>query len=306
MKQRTCEHGALESDALGIDISKTPHVHAQAVCALRFHKSFNFPVFDETIISLHVSQQQCIYIFQTLFYLCLPNSVLAVGRSCPMGFTARKRERGEEASSSAASAIQKSHLGKWLLEELAWGGLSANQVQKISDLVVQDFESSKVVPPQDLVDYAALGMSGKFPNNIWRDLQRKLGENHYPVLKPLEIPLKVAKDYRKAIVPILWPHEVFAAVYKHYKEEFKVIMTGDVGGCESFWRQVRHTDLFAQHPISSGLRDLRKCASTILFTNPNSCSQPFNSHNSRLTFVTILLSWIHFIITLASPYSHKP
>lgn len=168
-----------------------------------------------------------------------------------MGFTARKRARDEP-----TRAVQ-SHLGQWLLEELAWGGVSAAQVQKIAALAVLDMEN----PPADLQVYASLGSSGLFVNNIWRDLQRHLGENNFPALKSLEVPLKFGKDYRDGILPCLWPHELFASLFHDYPGEWDLLITPGERPIESFWQQVQHTDLFAQHPISSGRRDLRKCAS---------------------------------------------
>ena len=60
-----------------------------------------------------------------------------------------------------------SHLAKYLVEEYAFGGLSANQVQKLSLMAKLDG-----VKHTHIIKLASLGTTGLHPANCNRDLAR--------------------------------------------------------------------------------------------------------------------------------------
>ena len=107
-----------------------------------------------------------------------------------MGFTGRKRARDEANPGDMPSST---HLGNWLLTQVAWGGLSAHQCQQICQLVSLDFQEAGVAAPQEITKFAALGSNGRHVNNCWRDLQTLFGANNFPLPKYITVPLVFGK-----------------------------------------------------------------------------------------------------------------
>ena len=78
-----------------------------------------------------------------------------------------------------------------MLEEYSWGGISAHQVQQISNMARLDG-----LHHRDTDKLASFGTYGRHPNHIDRDL-RKYMESYLPFELPsadgIELPLKVLK-----------------------------------------------------------------------------------------------------------------
>jgi hypothetical protein len=76
----------------------------------------------------------------------------------------------------------------------SWGCLSLPFAQQIAKAACTDLDNARAPPYHDLLVLSRLGNSGKYPNNMQRDLLRHLEE---PVMsKPrfVELPIKINQD----------------------------------------------------------------------------------------------------------------
>ena len=91
-----------------------------------------------------------------------------------------------------------SHLARYLLEEHAFGGLSANQVQKLAMMAKEDG-----VKHTSIDKLASLGASDKYPGNCHRDLHSYMSKYLHPTGQPqvdcVKIPLKIRKGEKAGI-----------------------------------------------------------------------------------------------------------
>ena len=178
-----------------------------------------------------------------------------------MGFIGRKRARDDATHGDMPSST---HLGNWLLTQVAWGGLSAHQCQQICQLVSLDFQEAGVAAPQEIAKFAALGSNGRYVNNCWRDLQRLFGANNFPVPKYITVPLVFGKKKKTALVPIMFPHEVFSALFHSYPSAFQKSLLPSRAHAATFWHAVERTKNFKDHPLSEESRDLSMCSRNMI------------------------------------------
>ena len=85
-----------------------------------------------------------------------------------------------------------SYLARYLLEEFAFGGLSAAQMQKLAMIAKQDG-----IKHTSVDKFASLGTNGKHHSNIQKDLMVYMPKYLKPYSKPeadcVKIPLKILK-----------------------------------------------------------------------------------------------------------------
>ena len=213
----------------------------------------NFPKRCETS---HLAWSACLLHARRL--LCEPRIVWPLQT---MGFTGRKRARDEANPGDMPSST---HLGNWLLTQVAWGGLSAHQCQQICQLVSLDFQEAGVAAPQEITKFAALGSNGRHVNNCWRDLQKLFGANNFPVPKYITVPLVFGKKKKTALVPIMFPHEVFSALFHSYPSAFQKSLLPSRAHAATFWHAVERTKNFKDHPLSEESRDLSMCSRNMI------------------------------------------
>ena len=203
----------------------------------------------------------------------------------------RKRQRAgvEYAEASEASF---SYLARYLLEEFAFGILSANQVQKLSMMAKLDAHNSGCTCKASKVHsslgkLSSLGADGIHTNNIQRDLIRYIGSYMKPIVQPqpdcVVIPLKLLKDGAKLkkgthLIPhyYLAPHKLMHFMYINFKKAFQDKVLGPDGAIEEFWSGVAADDprliqLAGHHPDFK-----RKCVPIIIHGDGVPCT---NSHS---------------------------
>ena len=143
----------------------------------------------------------------------------------------------------------KSELAELLVDRWAWGALSTPVVQQIAAAAVADGVSHA-----DVVFLSKLGTSGRHPNNMYKELTRKLKDT--PLTEALDNISVWQKKANSAPVRvsqlIMLPHRAFASIYKSFPQVFQQNILG--GGADEptrFWRAVEHTDAYKNHPVSS-------------------------------------------------------
>ena len=109
------------------------------------------------------------------------------------------------------AGLIQSVLAAYLLERMAWGFMSPQEVQTLASLAVQDMEMSapnSSQPFSDLTRLAAAGSHGVHANKCFGDIMKNnAGENLLPKAHLLRLPLKGhAND---AVQAMILPHELF-------------------------------------------------------------------------------------------------
>ena len=155
-----------------------------------------------------------------------------------------------------------SHLARYLLEEYAFGGISANQVQKLAHVAHLDG-----LHHPDIDKLASFGTWGKHWGNIDRDLRRYvkevyLNDIHMPSAETYELPLKILKGPDKGVhlMPHYYmaPHVLMSYLHNAFPKDFAQKILGTKDAMAEFWAGVPSTDprleqLRKDHP------DYRKC-----------------------------------------------
>ena len=125
----------------------------------------------------------------------------------------------------------RSHYVSFLLEEWAWGHLSAPALQRHAATSYADQVAllHRVGASPDFVDqglnnFAKLGGWGRFENHIHQDILRYLGSPSYPPPVLVDVPVLKQKHGTPDTIklPIFLPHILFAWSYKHNKKAFNM------------------------------------------------------------------------------------
>ena len=159
-----------------------------------------------------------------------------------------QKAKWEAEEQALANPLQKSKLAEYLLDRWCWGSLSTPVLQQIAAAAVADGVSHP-----DVVFLSKLGSSGRYPNNMYKELSSRLKRT----------PLDEAVDnfrvwQKKSNKPpiqgnqkILLPHRAFACLYKNHFDVFKAnVLGGSVDEPARFWDAVKNTDAYKNHPVS--------------------------------------------------------
>lgn len=117
------------------------------------------------------------------------------------------------------SQHRQSSLVELLVTMWSWGDMSATTVQKIARAAKDDGLDHAHVD-----QLARLGTSGMYANHVHRDFVEALrppqcAEAISTFNVPLKNPLTKAIFYSDQ--PVLWPHQMFACLYKSYPRNFE-------------------------------------------------------------------------------------
>ena len=158
------------------------------------------------------------------------------------------RQKAQWAAELAEDTMAPSALAALLLQMWCWGEMSTPLLQRIAAAAVVDG-----LQHHDLTMMAALGSSGKHPNNTHREMVAKL--NDVPIMETLSKIEVFCKGPGPIILQhsssIMLPHQLFAAIYKHHVNDFEEILCG--GSFENigqFWRDMKDHPSYPQHPVS--------------------------------------------------------
>ena len=142
--------------------------------------------------------------------------------------------------------VSESVLCRYLHQKFAWGRMSPQQIQHIASCAMQDVEKAKggsTFP--DLEFLSKIGNEGRHPNNMHRDLMRRInGMSGLPPATTIHIPSKRG-DTDAALV---LPHEIFAHLYAHHRDKFeKQFFPRGEADVVSFWDQCKNSPILAGH-----------------------------------------------------------
>lgn len=155
----------------------------------------------------------------------------------------RQRQAWSTAQHAATTPGQLSRL---LLEKRAWGELASSTIQEIAAAAVADGACCSY-----LERLANSGSSGKHSNNCERDINNMLKPNLVSqCLKPVMMPVLNPWQIVNTEHLILYPHEVFAALYCADQRVFIDRFCGnDEGSIERFWNAMAGHPSMENHPM---------------------------------------------------------
>ena len=136
----------------------------------------------------------------------------------------------------------KGFLAIRLIRDNLWCGKAASKVQQYAEDALRD----GTPPHPDLVALSKLGSSGLFPNNCWKELQkrfvRKTVSKH---LHKTRLPVAAGQGRKKTqCIHTLYPHMLFSCLYHNHRHAFQDrVLGGDSGNVQRFWEsQIHHPD----------------------------------------------------------------
>ena len=138
-----------------------------------------------------------------------------------------------------------SYLARYLLEEFAFGGLSAAQVQTLAMIAKQD-----CIKHSTIYKLSSLCTNGKHHSNIHRDLMVYMPKYLKPYSKPeadcVKIPLKILKGEQTGthLIPhyYLAPHKLMSYMYHSFHTTFQDTILGKENAMDEFWKTIADDD----------------------------------------------------------------
>jgi hypothetical protein len=147
--------------------------------------------------------------------------------------SASRKRKAAEVTAAAVEELGNSALAKHLLSEFAWGILSAQQIQKIAALALEDCRARRV---RELDRLAAAGGGGTHPGNVYRDIMIAASRDS-ALAQPFKVTL--GTDGPEEGQSMLLPHVLFADIWAQYPETFqKCINPGDAHVL-AFWQTAK-------------------------------------------------------------------
>lgn len=159
--------------------------------------------------------------------------------------------RAQQAPSSRIELSSESRLAAYLLETYFWGQQTLPQIQKTAALAVDDMQACGCIPPANLTVLANLGQRGQRPNNMRRDLTSWLGSPRLPMPSLVSLPVASlsVRGWMLNHLGVLWPHEMFAALYHQYPEVFRQnLLGGSPDNVPRFWKHMERHPAMASNP----------------------------------------------------------
>ena len=141
------------------------------------------------------------------------------------------------------------------------GFMSPQLFARLVRMIVRDLKRMKAgkLNMRSLEKLGSIGSSGDNPITCWRDLKTLLPVPKLPKLFRLKLPLvhtSMGRFFHD--VPLLLPHQLFAALWKHYPESFNSLILGSRENCRKFWAAVKDSPQFRAHKVGTipGYEDL--------------------------------------------------
>jgi len=123
------------------------------------------------------------------------------------------------------------------VSQFHWGGFTPQQVQKINYFAKRDEETRARSQLRDSL--AKIGNNGEAPQDMSRDLFRKLPKNLLPLPRYIRVPVRHKLLGRgRPLFPFMLPHAVFSAIYHNYPDAWRMVIAPP-GEIERFWDEVK-------------------------------------------------------------------
>ena len=126
-------------------------------------------------------------------------------------------------------------LAEHLLYRWAWGEISAQDVQCISKLVLEDIAEKRDL--RKLEALAAAGGYGKYSNKVYAAVLKVAApEIHIP--SPFTVKLPFKNPFGLILQAMILPHILFATIYRSYRETWEKVICPSTEAVTSFWQEM--------------------------------------------------------------------
>lgn len=183
-----------------------------------------------------------------------------------------------------------SKLVRELLDLWQWGHMSAVILQKIAQAASDDLRERFDADIQEWNVLAELGACGANPQNVRRDLMRKLPRNMFPVMQcRLPIRLSPHKSLRVATarlnVPVILPETLWNGIFASGNEERFAVTSRQA--VESFWNEVgaSHPAL-VNRPIKAMAGYKHRAVPVVLHGDGAAITQQIGSNSKSCLFLS--------------------
>ena len=164
------------------------------------------------------------------------------------------KRRLAQAQQDEAEEQAPSKLSSLLIEQWAWGALSAPKVQAIAEAACADG-----LDHPHVAQLSKLGSLGSHPGNCHRDLLSIAG-NHSLINAVLSVPMRV--KYKKWVtkeedLDLLLPHKLFSCMFESLPKAFEAcILGGSESNIGKFWKAMKDNPKLLSRPDLRGRPDL--------------------------------------------------
>ena len=146
-----------------------------------------------------------------------------------------------------------SKLANYLMTQLAWGIMSAVQVQKIVALAKGDMEKyaqGETKAYNEISKIAAAGANGTSKQILSRELVTNFRDSLISALCQVIMPfVDLQRKAIHAVQNIFLPHVWLADMYKNSKPAFTKYLSGPTGTLSRFWAAMQGNPILLDHPI---------------------------------------------------------
>ena len=186
------------------------------------------------------------------------------------------KQKAQWVVATSGVTIRTSKLASVLLDKWAWGVISAPLLQEIAAAAVADG-----LDHPDLLVMKRLGTDGAHPGNCHKEMLNKL------VATPISRSLTSVRVFIKqppnmvAVMShsMLLPHELFAALYRDYRDEFvQRILGGSTDNIKKFWDEMHDHPAMCDHPLRGRPTFRTKCV-------------PITIHGDGIPVISVQRSW---------------
>ena len=168
------------------------------------------------------------------------------------------QQRIKEEKAKQDKQSKRSVVADFLLYMFSWGFFSAQLVQKIAALILEDLEVIRSGGEiTGLKELAELGSKGLHAKNVHRDIS-KVTDSVSLMPKPFmvnDIPFKAGIQTQA----ILLPHIIFSTIFHQYPHIWKTAIMPSEERLQQFWKAQKGSIVFENHPARNDGDLMSKC-----------------------------------------------
>ncbi|CAE7222140.1 unnamed protein product [Symbiodinium sp. CCMP2592] len=146
----------------------------------------------------------------------------------------RQRQRIQQMRAEESGA-HSSLLAEHLLEKWSWGEMSAQDIQVIADLAVQDSEEKR-----DLTKLKKLGKAGshgRYANKVYRAVYKTAAQG-IRIPSPFLVKIPFKSPWDMLLQAVMLPHILFSSIFSSYKATWEKSICPNVEALERFWNVI--------------------------------------------------------------------
>ncbi|CAE7290420.1 unnamed protein product [Symbiodinium sp. CCMP2592] len=195
--------------------------------------------------------------------------------------TGVKRKRGgqqQRIARAAAEDVAKetdSKLSDYLVDQMSWGYMSPQQVQRIADLAHCDVQAALSTErvPNNLESLANAGTRGQHANKCYGDVMKaatRSSELH--VSAPMLVSIPFRHPVGNRMQAMLLPHQLFSDIYHHHRATWEQCILGPPGDLQRYTGNESHEVLYLIWGMFDKLHSGEENGQTVITKESSPCT----------------------------------